>query len=345
MKRVGYGVVASAVAVSAILAAGCTPAGQGTAGTVYVTNEKSGDLSVIDVFTQRVLTTIPLGKRPRGLRASPDHSLLYVALSGSPIAGPGVDESKLPPPDKSADGIGVVDLKSHRLLRVMPSGSDPEQVAVSLDGKTLFIANEDDSKISAIDAVSGKVIAEMKVGMEPEGVNLRPDGKEVWVTSENDGAVYPIDSANPQILKTIPVGRRPRSTTFAPDSSRAYVPAENDGTVSVIDTATYTVVATVKLDGPEPRPMGGVMSSDGKFLYMTTGRAKNVAIIDTAANSQVGSVEVGPRPWGIAISQDNKTLFTANGPSNDVSFVDIQSRAVKARVKVGDGPWGALFVP
>ena len=107
MKRILYGVM-----VSAVLAIGCTPAGQGTAGRVYVTNERSGDLSVIDVSTQRVLTTIPLGKRPRGLRASPDHSLLYVALSGSPIAGPGVDEDTLPPADKKADGIGVVDLKS-----------------------------------------------------------------------------------------------------------------------------------------------------------------------------------------------------------------------------------------
>ena len=78
---------------------------------------------------------------------------------------------------------------------------------------------------------------------------------------------------------------------------------------------------------------------------MTTGRGKTVAIIDTATNTRVGSVEVGTRPWGVAISKDDKTLFTANGPSNDVSFVDVQSRAVKARVKVGDGPWGALFVP
>src|SRR5678815_1733509 len=108
MKRIVCGII-----VAAATAAACAPSGLGTAGSVYVTNERSGDLSVIDVSTQRVLTTIPLGKRPRGLRASPDHSLLYVALSGSPIAGPGVDEDTLPPADKKADGIGVVDLKSH----------------------------------------------------------------------------------------------------------------------------------------------------------------------------------------------------------------------------------------
>ena len=86
---------ASLVAVGC-LAAGCsrqppqpeatTPSAadapaEGTAGHLYVTNERSGDLSVIDIGTERVVATVPLGKRPRGIRASPDGTLLYVALS------------------------------------------------------------------------------------------------------------------------------------------------------------------------------------------------------------------------------------------------------------------------
>jgi YVTN family beta-propeller protein len=55
---------------------------------VSVTNEISGDLTVIDAETLTPVTTIPLGKRPRGIVASPDGKRLYVALSGSPIAGP-----------------------------------------------------------------------------------------------------------------------------------------------------------------------------------------------------------------------------------------------------------------
>ena len=55
---------------------------------VYVTNETSGDLSIIDPVKMEVITTVPLGKRPRGIHASPDRKTIYVALSGSPIAGP-----------------------------------------------------------------------------------------------------------------------------------------------------------------------------------------------------------------------------------------------------------------
>src|SRR5688572_29663966 len=63
-----------------------------TAGRLFVSNENSGDLSVIDVATQKVVATIPVGKRPRGVRLSRDGSRVFVALSGSPIAPPGVDE-------------------------------------------------------------------------------------------------------------------------------------------------------------------------------------------------------------------------------------------------------------
>src|SRR5262249_48041203 len=105
---------------------------------LYVTNEQSGDLSIIDIDKCGVVGTLKLGTRPRGIGASPDGTNLYVALSGSPAAGPGVDEKTLPPPDRNADGIGVVDIKAGKLLTVFKSGTDPEQVAVSADGTRVF---------------------------------------------------------------------------------------------------------------------------------------------------------------------------------------------------------------
>src|SRR5216684_2839069 len=44
---------------------------------VYVTNETGGDLSVINPISRTVVATIQLGKRPRGIKASPDGTLLF----------------------------------------------------------------------------------------------------------------------------------------------------------------------------------------------------------------------------------------------------------------------------
>ncbi len=107
----------------------------------------------------------------------------------------------------------------------------------------------------------------------------------------------------------------------------------------------HTVITTIKLTGEMVRPMGAVASPDGSRVFVSTGRGKNVLVIDAKTNQPVSSTEVGDRPWGIAVSPDGKTVFTANGPSNDVSIVDVDSRSVKARVKVGERPWGVVFVP
>ncbi len=261
------------------------PAALAAGPRLFVTNERSGDLSVIDLGSARVVATVRLGKRPRGIRLSPDHTTLYVALSGSPFAPPGVDEKSLPPPDRSADGIGVVDVAQLRLVKVIPAGSDPEQLAVSKDGTRLFIANEDAATASVLDLASGRVVASVPVGGEPEGVEVRPDGAVVYVTSEEEGEVFAIDTAKPAVLRRIRVDPRPRGIAFLPDGSRAYVTCENGGSVAVIDAQKHARIAAVKPAGESVRPMGIVASPDGRYVYVTTGRGRRA----------------GDSPWGLAL--------------------------------------------
>src|SRR5262245_13780287 len=204
-----------------LFAIGCTSTPPKPAYLVYVSNEGSGDMTVIDPAKDKAVSTIQLGKRPRGIHAS--GGLIYVALSGSPAAPPGVDESTLPPPDKSADGIGVVDPAQQKVVRRLFGGSDPEQFALSSDRKLMYIANEDAAGVSIINLTDGEVLQTLATGEEPEGVSLSPDGKFVYVTSENDGTVAIIDVGTAKVLKKIKVGRRPRSVAFLPDGSRAYV--------------------------------------------------------------------------------------------------------------------------
>lgn len=315
------------------------------AGRLYVTNENSGDLSVVDTATRKVIATIPLGKRPRGIKVSPDGTLLYVALSGSPMAPPGTDERTLPPPDRGADGIGVVDIAQHKLLRIIRGGTDPEQTAITSDGRRLFVANEDAGQASVIEVSDGRVVATVPVGGEPEGVDLRPDGKVVYVTSEADNQVAVIDAATAKLITTFKAGPRPRATGFLPDSSRAYITAENGAAVMVVDAIAHTPIETIALDGGDlVRPMGVVSSADGKLVFVSTGRGKSVVIIDTATNRAIAAIEVGERPWGIAATADGRFVFTANGPSNDVSIVNVPDRKVVAKIPVGDRPWGLVYL-
>jgi YVTN family beta-propeller protein len=312
---------------------------------VLVTNERGGTLTVIDGPTRKVVSTVQLGKRPRGLKLSPDGKLLYVALSGSPIAGPGVDEKTLPPADKGADGIGIVDTTTLKLVNILRGVSDPEQLAVSADGKRLYVASEDTGRAIVLDAATGKSIASLAVGGEPEGVTLSPNGKFVYVTSEEDHQVAVIDAAVSKVVATFKVGDRPRFTEFSDDGAMAFVSGENDGSITVADARTHKALRTIKLSGELTRPVGMAISHDGKKLYTVTGRGKNLLEVEIASGKVLGSVEVGNRPWGVTISPDGKTLFTANGSSNDVTVVDAATMKVVVKIPAGDSPWGLIVLP
>ncbi len=177
---------------------------------VFVSNETAGTVAIVDGSTGTVESTIAVGKRPRGLRLSRDGTQLLVALSGSPIAGPGVDESKLPPADRSADGIGVVDLATRKLVRTYQSGQDPESFDLSLDGRTLYVSNEETAEMSVLDLASGNIVKRVPVGEEPEGVTTRPDGRAVYVTCEGINTVIGVDTKTFAEIARIPTAPRPR---------------------------------------------------------------------------------------------------------------------------------------
>lgn len=313
---------------------------------MYVTDETGSRVVVIDPATRQVTRSIDVGKRPRGIALSLDGKQIYVALSGSPIAGPGVDESKLPPADRAADGIGVVDLASGTVVRKFQSGQDPEAFALSKDGRTLFISNEETAELSVLDLESGTIKTRVKIGEEPEGVTVRPDGQVVYVTCEGTNEVVGVDVNTLKIVAHIATGPRPRSIAFDREGRTGFVTAENAASLTLFDTATHKVVKTLALPkgptSPMPaRPMGQVLSPDGARLFVSLGRAKSVAIIDVATKAVAGTIEeVGTRPWGIGISADGRQIYTANGPSGDVTIIDAAAGKVDARVAVGGSPWG-----
>ena len=65
---------------------------------IFVSNEKSGHVTVIDGADFKAVANIPVGKRPRGIHASPDDRTVYVAASSTPIK---------PPPKLDANGSPI----------------------------------------------------------------------------------------------------------------------------------------------------------------------------------------------------------------------------------------------
>jgi YVTN family beta-propeller protein len=345
----------AALAVAALaLLAGCGRSCGSSARSkpmLYVTDEDGGYVVVVDPQATQAVARIKVGKRPRGVKVSPDGKLVYVALSGSPRGGPGVDESKLPPPDRGADGVGIVDVERRELVRTLDSGPDPESFDVSPDGAWLYVSNEETAEMTVIDLSTGALHGKVKVGREPEGVTVKPDGKVVFVTSEEDSEVTVVDTKSLAVVAHVPTAGRPRSVVFTRDGATAFVADETGASVTVVDAVAYKPVGDIPihLDSPMPvgpRPMGAVLSRDGREVYVTTGRGGSLAVLDVASRKQVRSIDgVGDRPWGVALAGDGAHVYTANGSSHDLSVVNLATGNVDKRITIGGLPWGVAVGP
>ena len=89
--------------------------------------------------------------------------------------------------DVHENAIAVIDTAQGRVVRRLESGPDPEQLAVSPDGRTLWVSNEDTAAASAVDVARGRIRARAPVGEEPAELtelNLRHAGIStvLWAT-------------------------------------------------------------------------------------------------------------------------------------------------------------------
>src|SRR5581483_10866290 len=316
MRMIGLRSTRSLSALGAIVlaAAAAAPARTSAAAAyqIFVSNERAGTVTIIDGGNFKVIDTIPVGKRPRGIHTSPDGKKVYVALSGSPIEGPpqldaagnpilkknqkdddDEDEAKA---DKSADGIGVIDVASRKVVGKISAGSDPEEFALSRDGTHFYASNEDTRTASAIDVTSGKVTHIVPVGGEPEGVGVTPDGKEFYVTCETGGEVFAIDTTTYKVVGHFTVPVRPRSIDFLPTGAIGFIPSETYGKLNVIDLAEHKVLKAIDLPAGS-RPMRVRVSPEGSKVFVSDGRAGSVSVLDAHSYALLATVKVGTRPW------------------------------------------------
>jgi len=296
---------------------------------LFVANEKSGNLTVINGSDFQIIKTVPIGKRTGEIQPSPDGKTLYVAL-----------------PDLATNRVGVVDLATDKVLRTIPAGPGSGQFALSRDGQHLFIANEDTSMVIATEIASGKIIDSIPVSAKPTGVCVCPDGKFFYVSCETTGDIFVIDAAHPKVIGLIKLSPGTGSIVFSTDGGKAYALSGSAAEVDVIDTGNHTLIKTISLPKAcHPRCLK--LAADDNRLYIGTDPDGVIYVIDAALEQVVDTIKVDRSPRGLAFSPDGKFLITANDVSDDVSVVDLArgKEVVRVKVAAGGNPADIIAVP
>lgn len=130
--------------------------------------------------------------------------------------------------------VGIIDLRSNRLIGRWPTDEHPCEMILNRSGKLLFVANANKNIVTVLNTDSGKQIETIWAalyphsppGSTPNSLALSPDEKTLFVANANINVVAVFDVSTPgksRSLGFIPVGWYPTCVRVTPDGKQLLV--------------------------------------------------------------------------------------------------------------------------
>jgi YVTN family beta-propeller protein len=283
---------------------------------LYVPNQFSNTVSVIDGSTYSAIKTISVGQEPYGVGVSPDGKTVLIA-------------------NLAADTVSVIDAATNTVTNTISVGDFPFGVVVSPDGRYAYVANAADDNISVIDTSGYSVVALIAVGDDPHGLVIHPDGSKLYVTNYFGNTVSVINTSTYSVIKTITVGTSPHGIAIHPSGAYVYTANVFSDNLSVISTSSNSVIKTINTG---KYPFFPAIDSSGQYLYVSNHGSSSVTVVDISSNSVAGNITVGSGPHGISLDATGSRAYVANEGGNSVSVIDTASRTVITTISVGTTP-------
>jgi len=283
----------------------------------YITNQGSHDVSVIDIATQAVVSTVPVGRSPAGVVASSRGGRVYVSN-----------------PDSKT--ISVIDMRQQAVVQTWPAGAGPVGLDVADDASRLFVADWYSNQLLVYElgaADPAAQITRIPVGRAPAGVAALPGGHTAVVAERDDDSVAVVDVATKRVRARLRVGTHPFALLHDAPRARLYVLNVQSDDVSVLDIGNLDqprLLATVKVG---KAPYGAALAQGGTRLFVSNQHADTVSVIDADSLRVLQTLPGFAYPEGI--SAHGSKVYVVNWMDDNVAVLDAATGAPLATIATG----------
>ncbi|MDP4223124.1 MAG: hypothetical protein Q8868_07410 [Bacteroidota bacterium] len=154
----------------------------------------------------------------------------------------------------------------------------PYNIAVSADGKYLYVVAEEGNALLITDIGMRKVRHEIKVGVRPHSVVLGRDGKTAYVSNQWSDDISVIDLDRFRVTDTLAAGGGPAGLALSADDRYLYVANSYSSDISVIDLKTGQEQKRLSAGN---QPSGVKFNPQGTMLFVASRRTLSRPFGDT----------------------------------------------------------------
>ncbi|MGH8939710.1 MAG: YncE family protein, partial [Actinomycetes bacterium] len=249
-----------------------------------------------------------------------------------------------------------------------------DDIAVSPDGRTMYVSRPSLGDVSAFDVATGRQLWFSEVdGYRSDHMALSPDGSELLVSATTANVVDVMDAADGSIVTTFPTGDFPHENQYSPDGRRIFngsigrviAPDEplldagkGNRWLTVVDAETKQVQKSIDF-GVGIRPF--VVMPDGNTLYLQLSfmhgfveydlaeeritREIHLPLSDEAKQMKREDYPLDSAHHGLAQNNDQTKLCDAGTVSDYAAIITRSSLTVDRIVPVGQKPYWAAAGP
>ena len=238
-------------------------------------------------------------------------------------------------------------------------------LAVSVDGRQIFVVDQFNYRMAAIEIASGRVTRSVRVGRNPFAIALGPDAGTAWVSNVGmfEYPLVPGVRASTRAARGLPFpaygvpSREARDGVSvngtripglgdpnAPEAMSVFGVNLRDGRVTAKLKTGYLVGAErddlTTVGGASP----GAVVAGRRFVYVANATNDTISVIDARSQRLVRQIELnvpglerlrGVLPFGEALSADETTLYVACAGLNAVAVVNLERNSVEGYIPAG----------
>ena len=309
---------------------------------VYLSDQSSNTVSVVDPASEKLLGVIRLGDPTpgnlsplykgqllvHGMGFSPDHRTLDVVSIGS-------------------NSVAFIDTATNRVKHITYVGRSPHEAMFTPDGHEVWVTVRGEDYIQVIDGQSYQPTRRISVPNGPGMTIFSPDGNYGYVCSSFSPETVVIDTKTYQV-----VGRVQQASPFCPDiaatpdGQQVWLTLKDVGKTQVVNARPPFNVIAVLDTGPITNHVNIVRNAHGQFAYVTIGGLNEVKVFTTTDHpALVATIPTGALPHGLWPSGDGTRIYVGLENANAVAAIDTLSNKVISTIHTGQSPQGMVYIP
>lgn len=308
-------------------------------GMIYVANQFSNTISVIDSKTDETVNTIRVDNFPYDLDINPFNNRIYVTNRGSAT-------------------VSVIDGSTNQKLSDVRVGSSPVGISVNPSKNLIYVTNLDSKSLSIIDGINNNVIKTIKLNYIPYGITVNPITNKIYISNIDNSTVSIIDGKTNQVLNNITVGIVPTGLYIDLKTNILYAANYVSNTVSIIDAKTNKIKSTVKVG---KSPVDIAANPITNKIYVSNLGDNTVSVINATTSEKIKDISMGTKiaenyesndpsldlpievafplvASRLAVSPDTNVIYVSNTALNGISIIDSKLDQIVVRLSVNVNP-------